>query len=547
MKNYDSRVVNGEILRQMIISGSNNLFNQYPEVDALNVFPVPDGDTGTNMNLTMTSGAKEVMNIRNDNIYEVSKMFSKGLLMGARGNSGVILSQIFRGFAQSLEGKQEIDVAEFAQAWKKGAEVAYRAVMKPVEGTILTVIRESSSALIDNVEEIDTIGSAMTFLLENARVSLAHTPELLPVLKEVGVIDSGGAGLVKIFEGMLSGLSGEIIERRQITMSHNEKDIKTAATDMKSEESGYSVDFVLRLSDSLEKKKFNQNRFIKIFEGIGNSLTLDKKEELLKVHVNTLKPGVVLNLAQAYGEFVNMKIENMQEPHSEEQFGVEEPETERKEYAIIATSVGEGLNNLFASLNADYIVSGGQTMNPSTDDFLEAIKKVHAKKVFILPNNKNIIMTAGQACEVAENCECRVIPSKTILQGMVACMMFNPANDFTSNEEDMREAITSVKSGQVTFSIKDTKIDGVNIKKDEFMGIYDSHIVCCEKNKHDSAKALVHLMVDKESSIVTIIYGSDVTEEEALKLGKYIENKYNLEVEIHNGGQPVYSYFIGVE
>lgn len=546
MKNHDSKIINGEILRQMIISGSNNLFNQYPEVDALNVFPVPDGDTGTNMNLTMTSGAKEIMNVRNSNIYEVAKLFSRGLLMGARGNSGVILSQIFRGFSQALEGKKEIDVVDFALAWKKGAEVAYKAVMKPVEGTILTVIRESSTALNENIESISTVGKAMSFLLENARISLAHTPELLPVLKEVGVVDSGGAGLVKVFEGMLAGLSGKIIERKPVHIEKEEQ--KMAATDLENEEFGYCTEFILRLSDSKDKKRFNEANFIKIFQGLGNSLVVVRDEDLVKVHVHTLKPGSALNLAQAYGEFVTLKIENMQEQHTNLTASAkEETETERKEYAIIATSVGSGLNTLFSNLNVDYIVSGGQTMNPSAEDFVAAIKKVHAKQVFILPNNGNIVMAAEQACELSDECICRVIPSKTILQGLTACMMFNPDADFASNEEEMREAIASVKSGQVTFAIKDTKVDGVNIKKDEFMGIMEGKIICCEKKVESAVKNLIHKMIDRDSAIVTIIYGNGVTKEEAEALGRFIEDKYELEVEVHEGGQPVYSYFIGVE
>lgn len=554
MKAYDSKTISGDILRQILISGSNNLFNHYPEVDALNVFPVPDGDTGTNMNLTMTSGSKEIMNIRSNNIYDVAKAFSRGLLMGARGNSGVILSQIFRGFAQALEGKETINVDEFAQAWINGSKVAYKAVMRPVEGTILTVIRESSQALKKNIAKANSIGKAMDILIKEAKVSLKHTPELLPVLKEVGVVDSGGTGLLKVFEGMLIGLKGEVIERKQISIDHDEAP-KMAGSEMENEEFGYCTEFIMRLGD--EKKAFNQVKFTATLNSLGNSLVVVRDENIVKVHVHTLKPGVVLNYAQAYGEFVTLKIENMQEQHSHLVENNADPMTkkeekkdeiqEAKEYALITTSVGDGLTEMFESLRVNYIVSGGQTMNPSTEDFINAIKVVNAKNVFILPNNKNIIMAASQACDVAEGVNAIVIPSKSIPQGLTACMMFNEDASPEENEEVMREAITHVKTGSVTFSIKDTKIDGVNIKKDEFMGINDSKIVCSEKTIEQAAKKLLDAMIDEDSSIVSIIFGESVSEEEANKLSEYLQEKYTIEVEVHFGGQPVYSYIFSVE
>ena len=552
MKKADIKYINGELLRQMIIAGSNHLFNHYPRIDALNVFPVPDGDTGTNMNLTMTSGSKEVMNIRNDRIGDVAKIFSRGLLMGARGNSGVILSQIFRGFAQALEGKEKADLADFAEAWANGAKVAYKAVMKPVEGTILTVIRESSSALRSNIDSIDSMQAAMNYLLKEAKESLKRTPELLPVLKEVGVVDSGGAGLIKVMEGMIMGLNGIMVERKQISNPEDQPSELVAGADMENQEFGYCTEFILRLSDAEGKQRFNEKRFTSIFESLGNSLVVVRDEDIVKVHVHTLKPGMALNYAQKYGEFVKLKIENMQEQHSElvaANAAPDQKKVEKKEYAIIATSAGEGLKELFENLKVDYIVSGGQTMNPSTEDFVEAIKKVNAKNIFILPNNKNIIMASEQACVVAEElgCNCKVIPSKSIPQGLVACMMFNPDVDVDTNESEMRAAITNVKTGQVTFAIKDTKIDDVNIKKDEFMGIADGKIICCKKRYEDSAKELLSKMINDDSAIVTIIYGDDTTQEEAEKLASYIEEKYMIEVEVHYGGQPVYKYIFGVE
>ena len=552
MKSNDIKVVNGDLLRQMIIAGSNHLFNHYPKIDALNVFPVPDGDTGTNMNLTMTSGSKEVMNIRNAKIGEVARIFSRGLLMGARGNSGVILSQIFRGFAQGLEGKDEVDVFDFAEAWANGAKVAYKAVMKPVEGTILTVIRESSEALRQNIENINSINKAMDYLLEQANISLKHTPELLPVLKEVGVVDSGGAGLVKVLEGMIMGLKGKVVERKQISNPEDQQET-IAGAGLDNEEFGYCTEFILRLIDSEEKKKFNEKRFTNVLASLGNSLVVVRDEDIVKVHVHTLKPGMALNFAQGYGEFVKLKIENMQEQHSELAAAGQAPDQvkpkEKKEYAIIATSVGEGLKELFENLQVDYIVSGGQTMNPSTEDFVEAIKAVNAKNIFILPNNKNIVMASEQACIVAEDLgsNCKVIPSKSIPQGLVACMNFNSDASFEENENEMRDAITRVKTGQVTFAIKDTKIDEVNIRKDEFMGISEGKIICCEKDPVESAKKLLDKMIDDDSAIVTLLYGEATSKEEAEELAAYIEDKYTIEVELHFGGQPVYNYIFGVE
>jgi len=561
MKAFENKTINGEVLRSILISGANNLFNHYPEVDSLNVFPVPDGDTGTNMNLTITSGAKEIMNIRNDKIGEVAKLFSRGLLMGARGNSGVILSQIFRGFAQKLEGKEQIDVAELAECWESGSNMAYKAVMRPVEGTILTVIRESSDSLKKVSSTIPSIGLAMEHLLEEAKASLQRTPNLLPVLKEVGVVDSGGAGLVKILEGMLVGLKGEIIERKQISMPTNQE-TSIAQARFENEEFGYCTEFILRLAADKSKREFDQERFTSLISSLGNSLVVVRDDNIVKVHVHTLKPGVALNYAQLYGEFVTLKIENMQEQHNhliEEgndassnghvklaTNGVAKP-AELKDYAIIAVSVGDGLDEMFKSLRVDYIVSGGQTMNPATEDFIKAINEVNAKQVFVLPNNKNIIMAANQAAEVIEDSKVVVIPTKTIPQGLAACMMFNPDADIDTNEEEMREAIHRVKTGQVTFSIKDTQIDNVTIFKDHFMGILDNKIVCCEREVQDAGKKLLDHMIDEDSAIVTIIYGEDIDKKQAQDLADKISKEYLIEVEVHSGGQPVYSYIFGVE
>ena len=547
--------INGNTLKQILISGSNNLFNHYPEIDALNVFPVPDGDTGMNMNLTMSSGAKEIANKNDDNAYNIAYSFSRGLLMGARGNSGVITSQIFRGFAQALEGKTEIKALDLAEAFANGKTVAYKAVLRPVEGTILTVIREASEVLLKKVEEDWNMQKCFEVLLQEARASLKRTPELLPVLKEVGVVDSGGAGLIKILEGMQSAILGKFVEKSsesRTTEATVGADFKLAGGE--DDEFGYCTEFILRLGSAGEKKPFIQKRFTNVLASHGNSLVVVRDEDIVKVHIHTLIPGYVLTYAQNFGEFVTLKIENMTEQHNNLENGVtnltpKENKEPLKEYAIIAVSVGEGLDALFKEIGVDVIVSGGQTMNPSTEDFLEAIKKCHAKTIFILPNNSNIVMAASQACDVVdEDIDARVIPSKTIPQGLVSAMMFSPEASADENFNEMKAALKNVKSGSVTYSIKDTDIDGVHVTKDYYMGIQDKSIVTCEKDKITVLYNLIENMVDEDSAIITVITGEGVTEEEIEEITNTLGEKYgDLDIDIKEGGQPVYSFFVGVE
>ena len=552
------KYIDGNMLKQMIISGANNLFNHYPEVDALNVFPVPDGDTGTNMNLTISSGAKEIRNRLDTDVYDIAKSFSKGLLMGARGNSGVILSQIFRGFSQALEGASRIDSSLLAEAFVSGKEVAYKAVMRPVEGTILTVIRESSDALQEHVyrnPNID-INKAFEYFLKEAYESLDRTPELLPVLKEVGVVDSGGAGLIKVLEGFQSAINGKVIEKNMATVT--EEPQQMAAANVEGEEYGYCTEFIMRLPEepiSAGKKVFSEKRFQTFLTSHGNSIVVVRDEELVKVHVHTLNPGNVLVYAQQFGEFVKLKIENMSEQHTHLQEENKDPLKQPKEvkelteYALISVSVGDGIEEMFKDLNVTEIVSGGQTMNPSTEDFIEAIKRCNAKKVFILPNNSNIIMAASQACEVSPNgVECRVIPTKTIPQGLTACMMFNPEASFDDNEEEMKEAMSNVKSGQVTFAIRDTVIDDVEVKKDNFIALFGKKIVSCDSDKIQVTMNMLEEMIDESSSIITLICGEDASEEEVEKLTEMIQDKYDeVDLDVKKGNQPVYSFIVGVE
>ena len=551
------KYIDGNMLKQMIISGANNLFNHYPEVDALNVFPVPDGDTGTNMNLTISSGAKEIRNRLDTDVYDIAKSFSKGLLMGARGNSGVILSQIFRGFSQALEGASRIDSSLLAEAFVSGKEVAYKAVMRPVEGTILTVIRESSDALQEHVyrnPNID-INKAFEYFLKEAYESLDRTPELLPVLKEVGVVDSGGAGLIKVLEGFQSAINGKVIEKNMATVT--EEPQQMAAANVEGEEYGYCTEFIMRLPEepiSAGKKVFSEKRFQTFLTSHGNSIVVVRDEELVKVHVHTLNPGNVLVYAQQFGEFVKLKIENMSEQHTHLQEENKDPLKQNEvkeltEYALISVSVGDGIEEMFKDLNVTEIVSGGQTMNPSTEDFIEAIKRCNAKKVFILPNNSNIIMAASQACEVSPNgVECRVIPTKTIPQGLTACMMFNPEASFDDNEEEMKEAMSNVKSGQVTFAIRDTVIDDVEVKKDNFIALFGKKIVSCDSDKIQVTMNMLEEMIDESSSIITLICGEDASEEEVEKLTEMIQDKYDeVDLDVKKGNQPVYSFIVGVE
>ena len=561
------KTIDGQLFKTMVISGSNNLYNHYPEVDALNVFPVPDGDTGMNMNLTMTSGAKEVQNRTENDIYSIAKTFSKGLLMGARGNSGVITSQIFRGFAQALEGKKEIDVIGLSEAFVSGSAVAYKAVIKPVEGTILTVIRETSENLSKKVKPSMSIEEAFKIILKEAKDSLKRTPNLLPVLKEVGVVDSGGAGLVKILEGMNAALNDEFIERNEATAVEIKGSAQVAADDENSE-FGYCTEFILRLGPSDTKKTFNKNRFTSVLGAHGNSLVVVQDDDLVKVHVHTLTPGNIFNYAQQFGEFVKLKCENMTEQHNEILFSEQGKEmaaaklkeaplaaprvekAEKKDFALIATSSGKGIDELFGEVGVEYIVSGGQTMNPSTNDFVDVIKKANAKITYIFPNNGNIILAANQAKDILEGeYNVIVIPTKTIMQGVVSAMNFNPDLSAEDNEKGMIEAIKTVKSGAVTFSIKDTEINGVNVKKDEYMAIKESKdIISSFKDKIDALKDLVKNEVDENSAILTILCGEDITESEKESVSEYFTINYpDIDIDVRDGNQPVYSFIIGVE
>ena len=567
-KVIEDKTIDGLTLKKLLLSASNNLFNHYPEVDALNVFPVPDGDTGINMNLTMTSGANEIEKIQENDPFLIAKTFARGLLMGARGNSGVITSQIFRGFSLALEGVKEIDALTLAASFKKGSETAYKAVMRPVEGTILTVIRESSQALSKKVKEGMSIERALEILLKEANLSLNRTPELLPILKEVGVVDSGGTGLVRIIEGMYLASKDEFVNRDSKNVSGSSI-AAAAASAMEEEEFGYCTEFIMSLGPDSVKKIFNQTRFTNWLNEHGNSLVVVRDEDIVKVHVHTLTPGEILNYAQQYGEFLKLKIENMTEQHHALAEGAnveahvdlvkEEPKQKEEEQilpkeklknAIIAVSSGEGISEYFKELGVTYIVSGGQTMNPSSEDFLKAIKLINADNIFILPNNSNIVMAASQACDIVgeEGINAFVIPSKTIPQGLVAAMSLDPEADGEENLKNMRYSLKNVKSGEITFSIRDTELNGIKINKDDFIGIFEKDIVCGTQDKFTCLLELIDKMVDEESAILTIFLGEDVKREELFDTKKLIEDKYpDLNIDIKDGKQSVYSFLISIE
>lgn len=540
--------INGSLFKDMLASGANNLSNKFSEIDALNVFPVPDGDTGTNMSLTFNAGVKDALACSSDDVCEIAKVLSKGLLMGARGNSGVITSQIFRGLYQGVDGMKEINGFQLANALVQGSRVAYKAVMRPVEGTILTVVREAADytyAYATSTQDV-TVTQVMEKMVQEAKESLERTPELLPVLKEVGVVDSGGAGLVTIFEGFLSALNGNVIQKEEV--SETSEGVQSS---LESEEFGYCTEFIIRLSER-GMKNFKEESLRDSLASIGNSIVCVQDDDIVKVHVHTLTPGDALNMGQRYGEFVKLKVENMQEQHENIMLNatVEKAPAEempKSKYAIITVAAGDGLKEMFAELRADYVISGGQTMNPSTEDFVQAIEKVNAEHIFILPNNSNIVLAAQQAASVCEDQHIEVIPTKTIPQGLSACIMFNPEVDFDMNLSEMTDAIALVKTGQVTYAIKDTMFEGMEIREGDFMGILEKDIVVTNTDKFETTRQLIQSMIDDDSEIVTLIYGEDIKEDEAQEIATYIEDNYDVEVEVHNGEQPVYSFILGVE
>ncbi|MDY4278356.1 MAG: DAK2 domain-containing protein [Faecalicoccus sp.] len=541
--------INSQLLKDMLTSGMNNLANHSAEIDALNVFPVPDGDTGTNMNLTFSNGVKEALKEDADTVGKICKTLSRGLLMGARGNSGVITSQIFRGFYQAVEDLDEIDAMQLANALVNGSRVAYRAVMRPVEGTILTVVREAAdyTYAYTVTEEIEDCVQVLQKMVDEANASLERTPELLPVLEEVGVVDSGGKGLCVILEGFLSALQGNVIAASDSAEVNEHAQTKVQGGE---EEFGFCTEFILRLNEN-GIRHFSEEQFKEELATIGNSIVCVQDDDLVKVHVHTLEPKTAIKMGKRQGRFVKLKVENMQEQHDNilenEEAAPVVSKREHQKYAIITVAPGAGVDQMFKELRADVVIGGGQTMNPSTEDFVSAVNQLDAEHILILPNNSNIVLAAQQAQSVCEDQDIHVLPTKTIPQGLSACVMFNPEVELEENLAEMQEAIDHVKSGEVTYAIKDTTYEGLEIKKDEYMGIFGKDIVVSCPDCLEASKALVDKMVDEDSELVTLIYGKEATKEQAQALADYIEETSDAEVEIYDGKQSVYSFILGVE
>lgn len=547
----------------MVLLGATHLSNNAKMVDALNVFPVPDGDTGTNMNLSMTSGAKEVKNNVTPHIGKVGASLARGLLMGARGNSGVILSQLFRGFSKAIEQKETLTAVEFARAFENGVETAYKAVMKPVEGTILTVAKDAAKRAVEVAKNETDIIIVMVELVKEAKASLDRTPDLLPVLKEVGVVDSGGQGLLLVYEGFLSELKGETIDNMSISSPSmnelvNAEHHKSVQSHMNTEDIvfGYCTEFMVKFeAEKISKNPFAEEQFRSDLSRYGDSLLVISDDDIVKVHIHSEQPGEVLSYGQRYGSLIKMKIENMREQHTailnedETQSPVQVKSNKEKEkYAIITVAMGSGITELFKSIGAHVVIEGGQTMNPSTEDFVKAMESVHAENFILLPNNKNIIMAAEQAASVVE-ANVVVVPSRTVPQGMSALLAFNPSGELEANQSSMTDALSNVKTGQITYAVRDTNIDGIDISKDDFMGIAEGKIVVTDKDKLKAAKDLLAKIISvDEDEIVTIIYGQDASEDDVNAIVEYLEDEYeDIEVEVHNGDQPLYAFIFSVE
>ena len=536
--------IEGKMLRDMFVSGANNLQNHKDLVDKLNVFPVPDGDTGTNMSLTISYAMKELAKVENDNITEIGKSLSKGSLMGARGNSGVILSQIIRGFSKSIEGKEQISTEDLAKAFKNGSDTAYKAVIKPIEGTILTVVRESGEYAIKASKKEKDLLKFLEMVIAEANNSLERTPELLKSLKEAGVVDSGGKGLVLIYEGMYEALKGNPIKAKDLNDS-NVSEIKQAGTSINTEDIKfcYCTEFIL------ESNSISDTEIRDIMLKYGDSLAVVGDEGIIKVHVHTNDPGLVLQDALKYGQLVTIKIENMKLQHENTLVDNinEIAQPEEKEYGFIATSMGEGLAKIFKDFGVDYIIEGGQTMNPSTEDFMKAIDSINAKNIFIFPNNSNIIMAANQAKELSEK-NIIVIPTKNTPQGFTALVNFNADASVEENEQALMESLTMVKSGQVTFAVRDTVMNDVEVKEGNIIGIAEGKLMDAGESVDEITTSLVAKLVDEDSAIVTLFYGEDVTEDDANNLRDELEEKFeDLDIELYYGGQPLYYYLISVE
>ena len=550
--------INSKLLAKMFLAGAKNLDSKKDWINELNVFPVPDGDTGTNMSMTIMSAAKEVSSLTEPTMAALSKAISSGSLRGARGNSGVILSQLFRGFCKVIKEYDELDVTIVCEAFQKAVETAYKAVMKPKEGTILTVAKGAADKALELAEQTDDLVFFADEVIKHAEYVLNQTPEMLPVLKQAGVVDSGGQGLVQVLKGANDALLGKEIDYSIEGVSSGASPEKITAETEAEIKFGYCTEFIIVLNNPLSDKE--ELKYKAFLESIGDSIVVVADDEIVKTHVHTNDPGLALQEALKHGSLSRIKIDNMREEHHEklikeseklakeqaaEEQKAKEPE---KEMGFVSVSIGEGMNEVFKGLGVDYIIEGGQTMNPSTEDMLNAIEKVNAKNVFILPNNKNIIMAANQAVSLVEDKQIIVIPTKTIPQGITALVNYIPDHSVEENKEQMMAEIENVKTGQVTYAVRDTEIDGKTIKQDDYMGIGDKSILAVGKDLKQTTLEMVDAMVDEDSAIVSIYFGSESSEEKAEEIASAIEEKYpDVEVEVNDGGQPIYYYVISVE
>jgi len=560
--------INSKLLARMFLAGAKNLDSKKDWINELNVFPVPDGDTGTNMTMTIMSAAKEVSSLTNPTMAELSKAISSGSLRGARGNSGVILSQLFRGFCKVIKEYDEIDVTILCEACQKAVETAYKAVMKPKEGTILTVAKGAAEKALELSDETEDVVTFVEEVIKQAEYVLDQTPEMLPVLKQAGVVDSGGQGLVQVLKGAYDALIGKEIDYTIEGAPTGAAPAKISAETEAEIKFGYCTEFIIVLNAPMSD---NEEHAYKAFlESIGDSIVVVADDEIVKTHVHTNDPGLALQKALTFGSLSKIKIDNMREEHQEKlikdsqklaaQQKAEEEAYEAaqadektnnmpaKEMGFVSVSIGEGMNEVFRGLGVDYLIEGGQTMNPSTEDMLNAIEHVNAKTVFILPNNKNIIMAANQAVDLVEDKQIIVIPTKTIPQGITALVNYIPDHSAEENKEQMMAEIENVKTGQVTYAVRDTEIDGKTIKQNDFMGIGDKSILSVGTDLRATTLEMVDAMVDEDSAIVSIYFGSDSDEDSANELAAAIEEKYpDVEVEVNDGGQPIYYYVISVE
>ena len=551
-----TNTISVELLAKMFLAGAQNIEAKKEYINELNVFPVPDGDTGTNMSMTIMAAAKEVTALADMDLASVCKAISSGSLRGARGNSGVILSQLLRGFTKSMKEEEVLDVPAMARAAVRAKETAYKAVMRPKEGTILTVARGMADKAVELAEETDDMEVFISKVIEEGEIVLAQTPEMLPVLKEAGVVDSGGQGLLEVIKGAYDAFLGKEVDYSAITPGASAAVTRVSAEEPTDIKFGYCTEFIILLEKDFTEK--DEVEFKAYLESIGDSIVCVADDDIVKIHVHTNDPGLAIQKALTFGQLSKMKIDNMREEHQEKlikdaeklaaQQASAKAEEPRKESGFIAVSVGEGINEIFRELGVDYIIEGGQTMNPSTEDMLNAIEKVNAEHIYILPNNKNIIMAANQARDLTEDKEIIVIPSKTVPQGIAAVINFSADAGVKENEEVMMEAIANVKTGQVTYAVRDTHIDDKEIHEGDIMGIGDTGILAVSTSIDSTTKEMLAQLVDEDSELISIYYGEDVSDEDAEHLIAEIEELYpDQDVDAHRGGQPIYYYILAVE